>query len=65
MKDPLLVIIMNKLQKGAHPHKPLPDTSFLNIDGVLYQHVREGSQSFEVVMVPKNSINWYSLHAMI
>ena len=53
MKDPSLAIIMNKLQKGTHPHKPLPNTYFMNTDGVLYHCVREGSQSFEAVVVPK------------
>ena len=41
MKDPSLAIIINKLQKGIHPHKPLPNTYFLNTDGVLYCCVRE------------------------
>ena len=53
MKDPSLAIIINKLQKGAHPHKALPNTYFLNTDCDLYQCVREGSQSFEAVVVPK------------
>ena len=53
MKDPSLAIIMNKLQKGTHPHMPLPNTCFLNIYVVLYCCVREGSQSFEAVVVPK------------
>ena len=53
MKDPSLAIIINKLQKGIKPQKPLPNTYFLNTDGVLYHCVREGSQSFEAVMVPK------------
>ena len=53
MKDPSLGIIMNKLQKGTHPHKPLPNTYFLNTDGVLNCCVREGSQSFEAVVAPK------------
>ena len=53
MKDPSLAIIMNKLQKGTNLHKPLPNTYFLNTDGVLYCCVREGSQSFEAVVVPK------------
>ena len=35
MKDPSLAIIVNKLQKGTHPHYPLPNTYFLNMDGVL------------------------------
>ena len=53
VKDPSLPIIINKLQKGTQPHKPLPNTYFLNTDGVLYCCVREGSQSFEAVDVPK------------
>ena len=53
MKDPSLVVIMNKLQKGTHPHKPLPNTYFLNTDGILYHCVREDSQSFEAVVVQK------------
>ena len=36
MKDPSLVIIINKLQKGTYPFKPLPNTYFLNTYGVLY-----------------------------
>ena len=44
---------MNKLLKGAHPHKTLPSTYFLDTDGVLYHCVRKGSQSFEAVVVPK------------
>ena len=28
MKDPSLVIIINKLQKGTQPHKPLPTPIF-------------------------------------
>ena len=52
-KDPSLAMIINKLQKGIHPHRPLPNTYFLNTDGVLYHCVREGSQSFEAVVVPK------------
>ena len=43
MKDPSLAITMNKLQKGAHPEKPLSNTCFLNKDIVLYHCVREGS----------------------
>ena len=53
MKDPSLAIIMNMLQKGTNLHKPLPNTYFLNTDGVLYHCVREGSQSFEAVVMPK------------
>ena len=53
MKYPSLAIIMNKLQKDTHPYKPLPNTYFLNTDGVLYCCVREVSQSFEAVVVPK------------
>ena len=53
MKDTSLAIIINKLQKGTHPNKPLPNTYFLNTDGVLYCCVRESSQSFEAVVVPK------------
>ena len=53
MKDPSLAIIMNKVQKGTHPNKPVPNTYFLNTDGVLYYCVREVSQSFEAVVVPK------------
>ena len=50
---PSLAIIINKLQKETHPHKPLADYYFLNTDGVLYHCVREDSQSFETVVVPK------------
>ena len=53
MKDLSLAIIMNKLQNGTYAHKPLPSMYFLNTDGVLYHCVREGSQSFEAVVVPK------------
>ena len=53
MKDPSLAIKINKLQNGTQPHKPLPNTYFLNTDGVLYHCVREGSQDFEAVVVPK------------
>ena len=53
VKDPSLAVIMKKLQKSAHSHKPLPNTYFLNMDGELYHCVREGSQSFEAVVVPK------------
>ena len=53
MKDPSLAIIMNKLQKGTHPNKSLPNMYFLNTDGVLYHCVWEGSQSSEAVVVPK------------
>ena len=34
MKDPSLALIINKLQKGTQPHKPLPNTHFLNTDGL-------------------------------
>ena len=60
MKDPSLAIIMNKLQKGIHPLKPLPNTYFLNT-GVIYCCVQEGSQSFEAVVVQRNSINCHDL----
>ena len=53
LKGPSLALIINKLQKGTHPHKPLPNSYFLNTDGILYCCVREGSQSFEAVVVPK------------
>ena len=53
MKDPSLVLIINKLQKGTQPPKPLANTYFLNTDGVLYHCVREGSQGFEAMVVPK------------
>ena len=53
LKDPSLAIIMNKLQKGSHPHEPLPNTYFLNRDGVLHHCVREGSQNIEVVVMSK------------
>ena len=53
MKDPSLAIIINKLQKSTQPHKPLPNTYFLNTDDVLYHCVREGSQGFEAVVLPK------------
>ena len=36
MKDPSLALIINKLQKGTQPQEPLPNTYFLNTDGVLY-----------------------------
>ena len=35
------------------PQKPLPNTYVFNTDGVLYHCVREGSQGFEAVVVPK------------
>ena len=44
MKDSSLAIIMNKLQNDILSHKQLPNTYFLNIDGVLYCCVREGPQ---------------------
>ena len=50
MKDPSIAIIINELQKGAHPDKPLPNTYFMNTDSVLYCYVREG---FEAIVVPK------------
>ena len=53
MKDPSLAIIMNKLQNGTHPHKPLQITYFLNTYGALYHCVREGSHSFKAVVVQK------------
>ena len=53
MKDPSLALIINKLQKGTQPQKPLPNTYFLNTYDVLYHCVREGSQSFEAVVVSK------------
>ena len=53
MKDPSLSIIMNKLLKSTHPHKPLPSTYFLNTDDVLYHCAREGSQCFEAIVVEK------------
>ena len=53
MKDPSLTLTINKLQKGTQPHKPLPSTYFRKTDGVLYHCVREGSQGFEAVVVPK------------
>ena len=42
MQNPSLAMIINILQKGTQPH--LPNTNFLNTDGVLYHCVREGSQ---------------------
>ena len=53
MKDPSLALIINKLQKCNQPHMPLPNTYFLSTDSVLYCCVREGSQGFEVIVVPK------------
>ena len=53
MKDPSLALIINKLQKGTQPQKPLPNIYFLNTDGFLYHCVREGSQSFEALVVPR------------
>ena len=64
MKDYSLALIINKLQKGTHPQMPLPNTYFLNTDGVLYCCV-EGSQGFEAIVMPKKHTNWYSLCAMI
>ena len=42
MKDTSPALKINKLQKGTQPQKPLPNTYFLNRDGVLYCCVREG-----------------------
>ena len=53
MKDPSLALIINKLQKDTQPQQPLPNTYFLNTDSVLYCCVREGSQGFEAIVVPK------------
>ena len=53
MKDPLLALIINILQKSTQPQQQLPNTYFLNTDGVLYCCVREGSQGFEATVVPK------------
>ena len=53
MKDPSLALIINKLQKGTQPQKPLPSTYFQNTDSVLYCCVREGSQGFEAIVVSK------------
>ena len=53
MKDPSLALIINKLQKGNQPQQILPNTYFLNTDGVIYHCVREGSQGFEAKVVPK------------
>ena len=53
MKDPSLALIINKLQKCIQPHKPLPNTYFLDTDGVLYHCAREGFQGLEAVVVPK------------
>ena len=53
MKDPSLALIINKLQKGTQPHKPLPNTYFLNTDGVLYHCISKGFQGFEAIVVPK------------
>ena len=39
MKDPSSALIINQLQKGTQPQKPLPNTYFLNTDGVLYHCV--------------------------
>ena len=48
-----LTLIFNKLQKGTQPQQPLPNTYFLNTDSVLYHCVMEGSQCFEVMVVPR------------
>ena len=53
MRDSSLALIINKLQKGTQTQKPLPSTYFLNTDGVLYHCVKEGSQGFEAVVVPR------------
>ena len=53
MADPSLALIINKLQKGTQPQQPLPNTCSLSMDGVLYHCVREGSQGFEAIGVPK------------
>ena len=53
MKDPSLALIINKLQKGTQPQQPLPNTYFQNTDIILYHCVREGSQGFETLVVPK------------
>ena len=52
MTDPSLALISNKLQKGTQPQKPLPNTYFLNTDGVLYHCVRDSYQGFEAIVVP-------------
>ena len=49
MKDSLLAIIMDKLQKGTCHYQ----TPIFNTDGALYHCVREDSQGFEAVGVPK------------
>ena len=53
MKDPSLAMLSNRLQKGTQFQKPLPNTYFLNADGVLYPSVREGSKSFQAIVVLK------------
>ena len=50
---PLTISNNEQITKGCPLHKLLPNTYFLNMDGVLYHCVREGSKSFEAVVVPK------------
>ena len=43
---------MSKLQKNKIYSKPLLNTYFLNDEDVLYQSVREDSQTYEAMVVP-------------
>ena len=53
MKGLSLALIINKLQKGTQPQQILPNTYFLNTEGVLYHCVSESSKGFEAIVVPK------------
>ena len=53
MKDPSLALIINRLQKHTQPQQTLPNSYFLNTDGVLYNYVKDDSQGFEAIVVPK------------
>ena len=47
LKDQSLATIIHKLRKNKGSSTPLPNTYFLNDEGVLYQSVREGVQTYE------------------
>ena len=51
LKDQSLAIIISKLRKNKVCSTPLPNTYFLNDEGVLYQSVREGVQTYEAMVV--------------
>ena len=53
LQDQSLAILINKLRKNKVCSSTLLNTYFLNVDGVLYQSVREKVQICEAMVVPR------------